>query len=675
MSRNRLSDETSPYLRQHEDNPVHWWAWGDEAFAAAKAEDKPILLSVGYAACHWCHVMAHESFEDASIAALMNEHFINIKVDREERPDVDIIYQSALSMMGEQGGWPLTMFLTPDAEPYWGGTYFPPTARYGRPGFNEVLGSVGAAYGEQKDRLKTNIDALKEGLTKLSHPEGGGELSMEVLNTAATSLLRAVDPIRGGTMGAPKFPQPALFQFLWRAYRRTGSPLFRDAVTLTLDNLCQGGIYDHLGGGFARYSTDEYWLAPHFEKMLYDNALLIELMTDVWLETGSALYKVRIAETIEWAIRELRSEADGEAAFASAYDADSEGVEGKFYVWSEVEIDDILGDAATRFKFTYDVTRFGNWEESNILNRSNELSLGDENVEAVLAAAREKLLKVRAKREWPGRDDKVLADWNGLMIAALAHAAQVFENTEWLTAAETAYRFIMGQMNAAGRINHSWCVGRAQHPAVIEDYANLARGALALFEVTSKDPYLAQAKDWAALADTHHWDPEHHGYYMNANDTDDLIARPKPIHDNATPPGNGTMADVLARLYHLSGDAAYRERCEQTLAALTPKEPEKAMHQLTMLMGFEMLESAVQVVIAGDTTAGPGADMVRTAVHHAPPTRLIVTVNPGDQLPENHPAAGKRPIDGKPAAYVCVGTTCTLPLTDVDELEGHLRAL
>jgi len=674
--RNRLADETSPYLRQHDANPVHWWPWSEAAFAAAKAGDKPILLSVGYAACHWCHVMAHESFEDEATAALMNELFINIKVDREERPDVDTIYQAALNMMGEQGGWPLTIFLTPDGDPFWGGTYFPPASRYGRPGFPDVLHSLSAAYANQKDALANNIASLRQGLAKLSQPENGGSLTPDALNAVATSLLRAVDPYTGGTMGAPKFPQPALFEYLWRAYRRTGSPLFRDAVTLTLNHICQGGIYDHLGGGFARYATDDIWLAPHFEKMLYDNALLIRLMTDAWLVTESPLYAARIRETIAWAFRELRAEAGGNHAFASAYDADSEGEEGKFYVWSEAEIDAVLGEAAAPFKAVYDVTPGGNWEGKTILNRSAGLALRDAASEASLAAARDKLLAVRADRIWPSRDDKVLADWNGLMISALAHTAGVFQEPAWLAAAQSAFQFICAEMNAGGdRLFHSWCAGRAQHPGVIEDYANMAAAALALFETTGDNAYLARAEAWVRVADAHHWDVEHHGYFMNADDTTDLIARPKPIHDNATPPGNGTMADVLARLHHLTGKTAYRTRCEQLIAALTPEDAEKTLHQLTMFMGFEMLEAAVQIVIVGDTASSAGAELLRTTVSKAPPTRLIFRADGNDDLPGNHPAAGKGQVDGQPTAYVCVGTTCTLPITDAKALEEHLAGL
>ncbi len=445
---NRLSQEISPYLLQHKDNPVHWRAWGTEALAEAQREDKPILLSVGYAACHWCHVMAHESFENDEIAALMNALFVNIKVDREERPDIDGIYQSALALMGERGGWPLTMFLTPEGEPFWGGTYFPPAPRYGRPGFPQLLMAIAEAYRSDKAKVETNVTALRAALAKMQAPEPGHGLSVQALDETARFALRLIDTRHGGTAGAPKFPQPTFFRFLWRAYKRRGEAVFRDAVTVTLDAICQGGIYDHLAGGFARYSTDDVWLAPHFEKMLYDNALLIELMTEVWRETKSPLYARRIAETIDWAMAEMRVDAgDGELfAFASALDADSEGVEGKYYVWDEAEIDAVLGDDAAAFKAAYGVRAGGNWEGHTILNRIG-LTLPDDEEDRLLALCRGRLLAVRRKRVPPGRDDKVLADWNGLMIAALAEAGAAFDQPEWIETAATAFRFVSTHMS------------------------------------------------------------------------------------------------------------------------------------------------------------------------------------------------------------------------------------
>lgn len=364
--RNRLSAEASPYLLQHKDNPVDWRPWGDEAFASARETNRPILLSIGYAACHWCHVMAHESFEDTDTAALMNQLFVNVKVDREERPHVDQLYQHALALLGEQGGWPLTMFLTPEGEPFWGGTYFPPDDRFGRPAFRKVLARISEVYAAEPDRVRQNADSLKQALHGLADNQAGGAVTPRVLDEIAAHYLRQVDTVHGGLGGAPKFPQTSIFDFLWRAWKRTGESNYRDAVLLTLDKMCQGGIYDHLGGGFARYSTDPVWLAPHFEKMLYDNAQMIDLLTLAWQETGSTLYAQRVEETVGWLMREMRLDGGG---FAGTLDADSEGEEGKFYVWSVEEVEAVLGDRGQAFCDAYDVRQGGNWEGKTILNR------------------------------------------------------------------------------------------------------------------------------------------------------------------------------------------------------------------------------------------------------------------------------------------------------------------
>src|SRR5438876_4930701 len=395
MDRNRLGEETSPYLLQHKDNPVHWRAWGPEALAAAKAADKPILLSVGYAACHWCHVMAHESFENPAIAVAMNQDFINIKVDREERPDLDAIYQNALALMGEQGGWPLTMFLTPAGEPFWGGTYFPPESRWGRPGFPQVLAAIIEAYRNKREDVATNVAALHEGLKRLEQPQSGDGITPELFEKIAERLLREVDPSNGGIGTAPKFPQCGIFELLWRGWKRSRLDPYREAVTRTLTTISQGGIYDHLGGGFARYATDARWLVPHFEKMLYDNAELVSLLTLVWQETRDPLYAQRVAEAVGWLDREM---THPEGGFYSSLDADSEHEEGKFYVWSEAEIDAVLGNSAALFKRYYDVTAEGNWEGHNILNRLRQPALGEAATEAELAQCRELLLQARAGR-------------------------------------------------------------------------------------------------------------------------------------------------------------------------------------------------------------------------------------------------------------------------------------
>ena len=682
MNQNLLGKETSPYLLQHRDNPVHWRPWGEDAFEAARRENKPILLSVGYSACHWCHVMAHESFEDDAIADLMNELFINIKVDREERPDVDNVYQTALALLGEQGGWPLTIFLTPRGEPFWGGTYFPSTPRYGRPGFPDILRRIFEIHQSEPDKVKHNVGALREAMTKLATPPGEGGLNRDTLDAAAELALRAVDNVQGGTHGAPKFPQPGFFRFLWRAYLRTGMPAYRQAVTTTLDAICQGGIYDHLGGGFARYSTDAAWLVPHFEKMLYDNAQILELLAETWRTTNAALYAVRARETVEWVLRDMRVPADpaddgleAPFAFASAFDADSEGVEGRYYVWSEAEIDEILGKDAAAFKSAYSISPGGNWEGTNIPNRSHVRGLGDDAEEAQLAAARLKLLSVRDGRVPPLRDDKVLADWNGLMIAALANAGVVFREPAWIDHARTAFDFICAHMTTEGRLRHSWRTGKARHPAVLDDYANMARAALALLEATGNEAYLTHAETWTSILDQRYWDPALGGYFLTADDTTDLITRPKTSTDNAVPPGNGTMAEVLARLFLTTGNTDYRDRAEALVHTFTRPAPEHQVSMPTLCVGFEILHSAVQVAIVGPDD-NPATDaLVRAAQDHAPPIRVLTRISPDQGLAPGHPAQGKGLVDGQPAAYVCVGAACGLPVTDPQALRDELSAL
>ena len=440
MPPNPLAREVSPYLLQHQHNPVDWWAWGDAALAEAQASNRPILLSIGYAACHWCHVMAHESFENPAIAQQMNELFINIKVDREERPDLDAIYQQALALLGQQGGWPLTMFLRPDGKPFWGGTYFPPESRWGRPGFGDVLRMIAETYKNDPDAIGKNVGALDEALRKLAQPQSGDAITPDIIDQVAERLAQEVDLVDGGIKGAPKFPQVPIFRSFWRGWERNGNPHLRDAVLITLRAMCQGGIYDHLGGGFARYSTDGKWLVPHFEKMLYDNAELTGLLTEVWQEAREPLFAARIAETIGWLEREMLAAADesGDRAFAATLDADSEGVEGKFYIWRESEIDRLLGADSALFKRAYDVTPGGNWEQQTILNRRAGTATPTAQEEETLTLLRGKLLAARSQRVRPGWDDKVLTDWNGMMIASLVQAALAFDRPNWLELAAGA---------------------------------------------------------------------------------------------------------------------------------------------------------------------------------------------------------------------------------------------
>ncbi|MGE0119324.1 MAG: thioredoxin domain-containing protein [Dongiaceae bacterium] len=662
---NNLDRETSPYLLQHKTNPVHWQPWGEDALATARRANKPILLSIGYAACHWCHVMAHESFGNGDIARLMNELFVNIKVDREERPDLDTIYQSALALLGQPGGWPLTMFLTPDGEPFWGGTYFPPTARYGRPGFADVLTKIATVFHDEPQRVTQNVTALREALGNLATPQPGGAIPADVILRAAERLLPEVDPAHGGIGEAPKFPQTPVFELMWRAWKHSGNPQLRDAVTLTLTHMSQGGIYDHLGGGFARYSVDAEWLVPHFEKMLYDNAQLIDLLTLVWQETRAPLLRARIRETVDWVLREMRAAPDdaGHRGFASSLDADSEHEEGKFYVWSEAEIDAALGADAALFKSAYGVTPGGNWEGHNILNRSATPELRDIAAETRLAACRDTLLSLRGMRVRPGWDDKVLADWNGLMIAALANAALVFDEASWLSAAADAFAFVADSLTIDGRLRHSWRDGQAKHPATLDDYAHLCRAALALHEATGDAGYIRQACAWIDILDRHYGDAAGGGYFLAADDTKDVIVRTKTAADNATPSGNGTLLGVLARLYHLTGEDRYRARADRLTTAFSGELNRSFFAMATMLNSNELMHAAQQIVVVGERDASETRELLAAVLGRSLPNRVLSVIAPGERLPDNHPAAGKTQTNGRATAYVCRGATCSLPIT------------
>ena len=668
---NQLGAETSPYLLQHKDNPVHWRPWGEAALKEAKAANKPILLSVGYAACHWCHVMAHESFEDEATAAVMNDLFVNIKVDREERPDVDAIYMSALHQLGEQGGWPLTMFLTPDAEPFWGGTYFPPQDRYGRPGFVSVLNTIARVYREEPDKVRNNADAITAGL-KPKHAEGASaELNDMTLSDLARRFLAAVDPVQGGMRGAPKFPQVHFFEFLWRAGLRYGLPNPREAVMLTLTQIAQGGIYDHLGGGYSRYSVDERWLVPHFEKMLYDNALLVDLMTEAWREEKTPLFAQRIEETIGWLTREMVTE---EGAFAASLDADSEGVEGKFYVWSLPEIRDVLGaDDARLFAEVYDVTADGNFEGHTILNRLGAVALRDDATEARLASMRAKLLARRAGRIRPGFDDKILADWNGLMIAALANAAQAFHRPDWLAAAETAFHFVSTRMMKNGRLFHAYRAGAAKAPATASDYANMIRAALALAGTTGNRDTIAQARAWTDVLDAHYWAPDLGGYHLAADDTDDLIVRPLSGLDDATPNANAVMASNLVQLSLWTGEPRYAKRAEEIFKAFGAGiAANPVAHSGLLGAALDGLAPSLVVLIV---PANGDAAALRAGLRDVSlPNAVVLEMRQGEALPSSSAAFGRTAIDGKPTAYVCLGPQCSLPVTEPAKLAATIKA-
>jgi uncharacterized protein len=667
---NRLAQETSPYLLQHKHNPVDWWPWGPQALAEAKRADKPILLSVGYAACHWCHVMAHESFEDAATAKVMNELFVNIKVDREERPDIDQIYMSALHLLGERGGWPLTMFLTPAGEPFWGGTYFPKEARFGRPAFVDLLRHVAHLFRDDPNSIEQNRSALMAKLAESARPKGRVVIGRAELDRAAAQLGGMIDPVHGGTRGAPKFPQASLLEFLWRAGERAGEARYFGAVELTLERIGQGGIYDHLGGGFSRYSVDERWLVPHFEKMLYDNAQLLELLALAFARSGNALFHTRAAETVGWLAREMTT-ADG--AFCASLDADSEGEEGKFYVWSYDEVLRTLGiEDGEFFARHYDVTADGNFEGHNILNRLARVPASDDD-ETRLAGLREKLLAARAARVRPGLDDKVLADWNGLMIAGLVNAGVAFEAPSWLQLAARAFAFIAANMSRGDRLGHSWREGRLLFPGLASDHAAMIRGALALHEATGERGYLDRAVAWQHALDRHYADADTGGYFLTADDAEGLVVRPNASADEATPNPNAVAAQNLLRLAVLAGDDALRARADRLFDGLLPLAADNVFMHLALLNAVDLRLRAAEIVVTG---TGAQADaLAAAALKLSFLDRIVLRAPAATALPASHPAQAKLAAAPEAAAFVCVGATCSLPVTEPAQLAAAVASM
>ncbi|HLH11447.1 MAG TPA: thioredoxin domain-containing protein [Methylovirgula sp.] len=667
MSFNELTHAASPYLLQHATNPVHWRMWGPAALQEAQEKDKPILLSVGYAACHWCHVMAHESFEDPDIAAVMNELFVNIKVDREERPDIDHIYMSALHAFGERGGWPMTMFLTPTGEAFWGGTYFPKHEQYGRPAFVDVLRSVARAYRADPGRITSNAKIIRDALAQVGSA-GGDPLRLATVDTLAAQLVGHIDPVNGGLRGAPKFPNPPILELLWRAGTRLDQPSYLELVELTLTRMARGGIYDHLGGGFSRYSVDERWLVPHFEKMLYDNAQILELLALCAQRTGNDLLRLRARETIAWLEREMM---DG--AFCASLDADSEGEEGKFYTWTWSELVALLGEEdASYFAQFYGVTPQGNWHEggpgANILNQldAKAPSAADE---ARLAPLKAKLLAARQKRIPPARDDKILADWNGLMIAALVHAGTALNEPRWIALAARAYHVLVEKLDytdAAGarRLAHGARAGIAVRPGFALDHAAMMRAALALHEVRdlsgaelSAHDYLADTIAWARAIEAHHIDSS--GLVtMSADDASDVILRLAPTHDDAIPNAHSIYLDALVRLAAASGDETWLARADSLFATLAGVVRANPVGHAGILNALDLRLRGLEIVVTGPARQA----LYETALSIPFDERIVVSREKLDDIPPTHPAAGQK-TDGA-TAFVCSAGTCSLPVHD-----------
>ncbi len=664
---NRLSGATSPYLLQHAHNPVDWWQWGPEALATARREGKPILLSVGYAACHWCHVMAHESFEDEATARVMNELFVNIKVDREERPDIDQIYMNALHLLGEQGGWPLTMFLTPAGEPVWGGTYFPKESRFGRPAFVDVLREVARLFKEEPAKIEQNRAALLARLADKARPEGKVTVGVKELDAGAMQIGNMFDQVNGGLRGAPKFPQPAILEMLWRAGIRTHDRQFFETVEHSLEKMSQGGIYDHLGGGFSRYSVDDKWLVPHFEKMLYDNAQLVELLALAFQHSRKPLFAQRARETVGWLKREMTT-ADG--AFAASLDADSEGEEGKFYVWSYDEVLQVLGeDDGEYFARHYDVTAHGNFEHRNILNRLNEREHSDAD-EARLAQLRGLLLDIRDRRVRPGLDDKVLADWNGLMIAALTNAGVILDEPSWIAMARRAFDFINRAMTVgASRLGHSFRAGRTLYPGLASDYAAMIRAALALYEVSGEPGLLEQALTWQAALDRHYADADSGGYYLTADDAGDLLLRPHATADDATPNANSVAAANLVRLAAFTGDAQWRDKADRLIEGILARAGHNLFGHVALLNALDLRLRAAEIVVTGDER------LAQAALKLPFLDRIVLRARSSADLPAGHPAQDKLRAASGAAAFICVGERCSLPVGEPAQIAQTVLAM
>jgi uncharacterized protein YyaL (SSP411 family) len=665
---NRLKEASSPYLLQHRDNPVHWWEWGPEALAEARRLNRPILISIGYAACHWCHVMAHESFEDPDVAAVMNELFVNIKVDREERPDVDHVYMSALHLLGEPGGWPLTMFLTPDGEPFWGGTYFPKETRFGRPGFVGVLREIGRLYHAEPERILKNRDAIKQHLARTESSDGG-TLGPDDLDRMGLRLSELIDTENGGLQGAPKFPNPPILEYLYRYARRAGDEDARRRFLLTLERMALGGIHDHLGGGFARYSVDERWLVPHFEKMLYDNAQLLELYALGFAETGRALFRDAAEGIVAWLDREMTTP---EGAFASSLDADSEGEEGRFYVWSLAEIREVLGNEdAAFFARIYDISEEGNWEGTNIPNRlvSGEAPPA---VAERLAAMREKLLERRASRVRPGLDDKVLADWNGLMISGLVRASPLLGRPDWIGLAARAYRFVSGSMSRHGRLGHSWRGGALIFPGFALDQAAMMRAALALYEATSEPAYLRDAQIWRDGLLSEFMIEETGCLAMTARGADPLVVRPQPTHDDAVPTANGVFAEALVRLAQITETEGDLQRASDVLSRLVGVARSAPLGHTSILNALDLHLRGLSILVTGNEADA----LFETALKVPYPDRSVRRLRAAETLDDNHPAGALASSDKDAAqALVCAGMRCSLPVTDAEALKAQVAEM
>jgi uncharacterized protein YyaL (SSP411 family) len=679
---NRLARETSPYLLQHAHNPVDWYPWGDEALRRAREEDLPILLSVGYSACHWCHVMERESFENEEVARLMNGSFVNVKVDREERPDVDALYMTAVQQMTGRGGWPMTVFLMPDGTPFYGGTYFPPTPRHGLPAFSQILVAVADAYRERRDEVARSADELRLMLRQsmeLRPPPS--PLGLDLLDAAYRGVASNFDPRHGGFGGAPKFPQPMVLDFLLRSWRRTGDEEALRMVVETLRAMARGGIYDQLGGGFHRYSVDARWLVPHFEKMLYDNALLARIYLHAWQATGDVQLRRVAEEVLDYAVREMISPEGG---FYSAQDADSEGEEGRFYVWTPAEIDAALGpEDGPLFRRYFDVTDAGNFEGKNILHADRpaaevaaELGVPLPRLEAAVARGRETLYPLRSRRVWPGRDEKVLTAWNAMMLRSFAEAAAALGRADYLEVARRCAAFLLGPLRPEGRLLRSYRDGSARIDAFLEDHALLVDALVSLYQADFDPRWIAEARSLAGVMVERFWSEEDGMFFDTARDGERLVVRPRDINDSATPSGASAAATALLRLAALTGDESYERlavREMENLSGLLERLPQGFGAMLSAI--DRHLAPAREVAVVGRPDAEDTLALLRVVRGRYLPNAVLALRDPA--LPEDAvrdlPLLADRPmVEGRAAAYVCEHFACHRPVTTTSELDAEL---
>ncbi len=676
---NRLADEPSLYLRQHADNPVDWYPWGEEAFERARRDDRPVLLSVGYSSCHWCHVMAHESFEDADIAAVMNRLFVCIKVDREERPDVDALYMQATMALSGQGGWPMTVFMTPDGEPFFAGTYYPPTARHGVPGFPDVLEFAADAYANRRGDVAATGAQVRERLESRVGPSGAGELSAELVREAVMGLAVVFDPATGGFGGAPKFPPHLTLEFLLRRLARTpGDQHALRMVETTLRSMADGGIHDQVGGGFHRYSTDAVWLVPHFEKMLYDNALLARVYAMAYAVTGEGRWREVAERTVDYLEHEMRAPDGG---YAAAQDADSPGGEGAYFTWTAEQLEEVLTrPEAIAVIARYGMRPEGNFEGANILHVAAPMEhvarvVGAE-AQALLTTAIPKLAAARASRAAPARDDKVIVSWNGLAIGALAAAGTLLDRPSYVERAVATADFLLDNLIVDGRLRRVWMDGAAHHLGCLDDHANLADGLIELFLATSDPRWLRAADDLAQAILTLFVDAEGRGFYLAGSDGEALIARTRDAEDHPTPGGNSQSAWVLWRLSWLTGKQAYAAQATRALEMVVADAVRFPHAFGTALVAVDAITAPAptEVVVAGPSGDAGLRALVRAA-RMADPAAAVLTVDPADaDAVAASPLFTDRPlVDGAAAAYVCSGGTCRAPVTQPDEVTALLH--